>query len=620
MAAPVTPQDEGTQAKKAGTGPDGGGDITVLEDSPFLVLLGIVFAVLVVFAPVFQAGFINLDDYRYLTVLRPFDSARVLWVFTNPCEGYQPLSLFSLGLTTAVFDFNPWVHHAVNLLLHMANVVLVFLLTRCVLGRERLALLAAACFAFLPAQVEPVAWIASRKDVLYAFFYFLGLFLYARHVKAPASSPGRYAGILACFLLSALAKGMAVAFPLSLLAVDFALARPWNKGRMLLDKAPFVALAAVFGWVSVVTQRAAGYAPQSMSLSELPARLAGAVKAVGLYMVHLVNPASLAAFHPWEGPSALAWATGLLLAVAWIAAAIVTLRRSRVIAFSALFFAVNIVFVLQFIPVAEFVVADRYLYVASFGFCICACAFIDRVMESGRLRRAGFVATGCLFAAMALASFSYCREWRDSVSVWSRTIRLYPDSAFARSMRAVALLEKNAVADAIRDLDHAAATSPSYSRIYLNRGAAKERLNNMAGALADYATFSELSPYDPQGYNNRGMILLRGGQTVLAMSNLTAAVMLGGSHPSFHIFIGNRAEARLRSGDFAGAAEDAGRAIAIFPRHYRALLVRAEALYRMGDHAGAMQDLDRARAIDPADPAANELLKRLASPGAAGTK
>jgi tetratricopeptide (TPR) repeat protein len=610
MASSEAPHDTRKQGQQTVPFAEPDNDAAVTGRGAFMLLIGIVLAVVLVYSPVFQAGFLNLDDYRYVTVLRPFDGATILSLFTHPCEGYQPLSLFTLGLTTAMFDFNPWVHHALNVILHMANTALVFLLLRCVVERERIALLAAACFAILPAQVEPVAWIAARKDLLYAFFYLLGLLLYARQAAAP--SIGRYVGVLACFALSALSKGMAVAFPLSLLAVDFLSKRPWSKGRILLDKLPFIALSMFFGWIAIAAQRAAGYAPQGMNLSEFPARLAGAVKAVGLYLMHLVNPVSLAAFHPWSGPSALAWGGGLLLGAAWLAAAVLTLRRSRVIAFSAMFFAVNIFLVLQLIPVAEFMIADRYLYVASVGFCLCLATGLDSVLAGDRLRRAGLAATGCLFVAMAAATFTYCRDWRDSVTVWSRTIARYPDSPFARSMRAVALIERNAMQDAIRDLDRAAVSEPSYPRIYLNRGVAKERLNDTSGALADYATFSRLAPYDPQGYNNRGMLLLRGRHTVLAISNLTAAVMLGGRHPALHMFLGNRAEARLRAGDLPGAIEDSARAIEVFPRHYRAFLVRAEALYRLGERVAAMRDLDRARAIDPADPAANDLLKRLA--------
>lgn len=580
------------------------------QGNAFLALAGIALATLLVYSPAFSAGFLNLDDYRYLTAVRSLNPARLVDLFGHPFEGYQPLSLLSLGLTSLLFGFDPWVHHAVSVAMHLANVFLVFLLLRCITGRERLALLATACFALLPAQVEPVVWVASRKDVQYAFFYLLGLRLYAQSVASP--SRVRHTGVLVCFLLSALSKGMAVSFPLSMLAIDFILRRPWNRGRLLLGKLPFVAMAAFFGCVSVAAQRAGGYATGSVHLHEVPARLAGAAKALGLYLAHLVNPSALAAFHPWDGQRTLAWSAGLAIAAVWAGVAVFSLRRSRTLAFAGLFFLVNILLVLQFMPVAEFIVADRYLYVASIGFCLAVAALLDPLLDGGPLLRAARVSAGCLLVAMASAGFAYGRDWRDSITVWSRTVARYPNSAFALSMRAGALMERDAFREAIADLDRAAAAHPTYSRVYLNRGVARERMNDTHGAMADYATFSQLAPYDPQGYNNRGMLLLKAGHTVLAISNLTAAVMLGENHPSMHVFLGNRAEARLRAGDLAGAIEDADRAIAAFPRHYRAFLSKAEALYRMGDRAAAMQALGRARSIDPADPAAKDLLRRLA--------
>jgi len=581
-----------------------------------LVIYGmaaILAATVLVFSPTLDAGFLNLDDYRYVTALRPFGMATVSRALVVPYEGYQPLSLVSLGLTTEAFGFNPWLHHAISLLLHLANTLLVFVLVRRLTSSDRIGLLSAACFGLLPAQVEPVAWIASRKDVLYAFFYLLGLVCYVRYRERPAV--GRYLSVAACFLLSALSKGMAVAFPLSLVVVDVCFRPPISVRRFVRDTIPFFLAAVLIGWLSVGAQQASGYAGRGIGIGSMVGRTGLALQALLAYAGHIVNPDVLAAYHPH--PAHGAWACGvgigaLALAV-WAAVAVWTWGRSRLAGFGLLFFIANLVLVLQFVPVAEFLVADRYLYVASLGFAVAFAALADVGLRQERLRRLVPACVGAVLFAWALSSWSYAREWGDSVSVWSRVLARHPDSAFALNLRAGAWLEHDATRSALADLDRAVAAQPGYSRSYLNRGVARERTGDDKGAMEDYNSFSAMQPCDPQGYNNRGLLLLRYGAERLAVSNLTAAVMLGNGHPRQHVFLANLAEARLRGGDAAGAVQAAEDAIRLHPRHYRAFLVLAEAAFQAGDRGRAEALLREAEAIDPADAAAAELRKRCGS-------
>jgi tetratricopeptide (TPR) repeat protein len=566
----------------------------------------------VAYAPVLDAGFLNLDDYRYVTVVRPFGMAAIGNVLTRPCEGYQPLSLISLGLTTEVFGFNPWPHHAFSLLLHLANVLLVFLLVRRLAASDRIGLFAAACFALLPAHVEAVAWIASRKDVLYAFFYLLGLLAYLRYRERPTA--GRYAAVGACLVLSSLSKGMAVAFPLSLLAVDLLVRPAASVRRLVVEKAPFFAVAALFGWLSVGAQQASGYAGREISLAGIVGRAGLAGQAFLAYAGHMVNPDALAAFHP--APTGDGWACGAPfgagLLAAWASAAVWAWRRSRLPAFGWIFFAVNLVFVLQFVPVAEFLVADRYLYVAAVGAAVAFAVLVDRAMAQRGLVRIAPLSAAAVLAALAVTSWAFAREWSDSLAVWSRVLARHPDSVFALNLRAGAWLERGAPGKALADLDCAVAREPGYARTYLNRGVARERGGDGSGAMSDYDAFVSLQPLDPQGYNNRALLLMKRGGWAPAVTNLTVSVLLGTGHPLQHVFLANRAEARLRGGDIAGAVDDAEAAVRLHPRHYRAFLVLAEAALKTRDPERAEACLRAAEALDPADPAPSEMRKRYA--------
>src|SRR5947208_2936793 len=197
----------------------------------FLLTLALAGLTLTAYAPVLGGGyeFLNIDDDEYVTdnphVQAGLTSSSLWWALTSfHANNWHPLTWVSLQLDRSVFGPDPWGFHATNLLLHTANVLLLFWALRRLTGSTWRSACVAAFFAVHPLHVESVAWVAERKDVLSTLFWMLTLWAYARYAEQPG--PGRYVGVVAAFAVGLLAKPMLVTLPFVLLLLDY-----WPLGR-----------------------------------------------------------------------------------------------------------------------------------------------------------------------------------------------------------------------------------------------------------------------------------------------------------------------------------------------------------------------------------------------------
>jgi 4-amino-4-deoxy-L-arabinose transferase-like glycosyltransferase len=201
------------------------------------------------FSPVFFNGFVEWDDWHYIThnALIKSLSFNNFWIwFTRPLRGlYQPLIQFSFALNYAIDGLNPTIFHTTNLLIHTANSVLVFYFIMKLSKNRFVAILSAILFAVHPLHVESVAWATERKDTLYAFFFLAGLIYYQRYTRE--NTQKLYNLTFLMLGLSLLSKGSAVVFPVVLVLIDFVQKRKWYSQKILLEKAPFFILAVFYG-------------------------------------------------------------------------------------------------------------------------------------------------------------------------------------------------------------------------------------------------------------------------------------------------------------------------------------------------------------------------------------
>ena len=228
----------------------------------------------IAYAPVIHSEFINFDDGDYVFGNNHITSGLTLqnitWAFTKThADNYHPLTSLSLMLDCELFGVNPHSFHLTNLLFHIANTLLLFLVLSRMTKNLWSGAFVAALFALHPLHVESVAWVSERKDVLSAFFWMLTLFAYIRYVEKPAV--GRFLLTLLVFALGLLSKSMLVTLPLILFILDYwplnRLNSKFSAIKAVFEKLPFIGLSIVFSVITFLVQWQVGLAKSLSSLS-----------------------------------------------------------------------------------------------------------------------------------------------------------------------------------------------------------------------------------------------------------------------------------------------------------------------------------------------------------------
>ncbi len=245
--------------------------------------------------------FINFDDniyvYENAFVNGGLSKDSIYWAFTQfHSANWHPLTWMSHQLDVSMFGLNAGSHHATNIIFHLINTVLAFTVFTKLTNSIWKGAVIAALFAIHPAHVESVAWIAERKDVLSAMFWLLTMWaylVYAGKRQANESCLGAYILALVLFALGLMAKPMLVTLPFVLLLLDFwsleRLKAIRDLPRLIVEKLPFFALAAVSSYITVLAQRSAG-AVQSLEVLALDVRIKNAIVAYAQYAITLIYP------------------------------------------------------------------------------------------------------------------------------------------------------------------------------------------------------------------------------------------------------------------------------------------------------------------------------------------
>ncbi len=562
---------------------------------------------LVAFWPALGGGFTNWDDPGYVTenyLIRDLSPHGLERIFTSFVEGnYHPLTMLSLALDYRLWGLQPRGYHLTSVLLHVLVTLMVFWFVRLLTRSQLVAAFVAVFFGIHPLHVESVAWVSGRKDLVYALFYLAGCGSYLSWARSGKPRPLLYGGALAFFVLSLLAKGMAVTFPLALVLIDDSLARriTW---RTVLEKLPFVALAVAFGIVAVVAQEAKGAIP---SLPRYPfwGRLLVACYGLVAYPIKAVAPLGLSAFYPYPagtGTAPPALFVAAPLAVLGLAIGVWALaRRSAALRFGALFYLLNVALVLQLFPVGSAVIADRYTYLSYLGVGL-VLAEVARLLAARRgprgsaLRIAGTATAALAVVLLVGATRARCEVWRSSASLWSDVIRRYPYVGLAYKNRALVAKEEGRLDAAAADLQRAIALNPADAEALCNRGNLRFARAEYDRALADLDASLRLDDRSAVSHNSRGAVYFSLGRLDRALLDFDEALRLKPAYPEALL---NRANTLSLSKRYDRAVADYDAYMALERANPRAYYWRALARRATGDSKGAVDDLDQALRLAP---------------------
>lgn len=572
-----------------------------------LWLVAILALTFVAYIPSLGNGFTNWDDPLYLDENPFLRQSTVGAVLTTPvASNWHPLTIWSFALNYKLFGLDPVSYHWINLLLHLANTALVFVFVRR-LAKDRFwtIVVTSLFFGIHPMHVESVAWIAERKDVLYTFFYLLGLIAYMRYLDTK-----RWAwlgGTLAAFALSVAAKPAAVVFPATLLAVDYFRRRPYD-ARAFLEKAPFFAVSIAAGILTLQAQEGTG-AINREELGPLVPRVLVASFGLMMYVVKLLVPANLSAFYPYpENPATNLgpeFTLAFVLVIVLLPAAIYFFRRNRAVLFGIAFFLINVALVLQFFSVGHAVMADRYTYLPYVGLLFALSWGLDARPggSTGLVAKRVLAGTFLLLAPVCLyQTWTRCQVWRNSGTLWNDVIRQYPGRIVeAHNGRGRYLYqEEGRLGDALADFDRAIALNPRIAQIWLDKGIVLHRLGRPDSALACFEEAVRIKPDYVPAWSNRGGMKLERGDIAGAIADFSEAIRID---PAFRDAYANRAIAYSMTREFDRLIADNRRVIELDPanpNNYLQLGAIAGALEELGRHREAVATCDEALRLAPA--------------------
>jgi Flp pilus assembly protein TadD len=502
---------------------------------PLPLALAIVAAVAIVFAPVARHGFVNFDDPQYVSE-NPFISdgltlRGIAWAFTTGYAGnWHPLTWISHMLDVQVFGLSAGAHHVMNVVLHTASALLLFLLLYRITSAIGRSWFVAALFAVHPLHVESVAWIAERKDVLSALFWMLTIWAYVRYVHRPAVAPYSLVGVL--FALGLMAKPMLVTLPVTLLLLDVWPLRRTNTRRLIREKVPLFTLAIASSVVTFMVQQQAGAVKELASLP-VSRRVANALVAYVSYTGKTLWPTNLAAIYPYPDSIAgwqVAAAIAALAIVTWLA---VRVRRDHpYVLIGWLWYLVTLIPVIGLIQVGSQPIADRYTYVPLIGLFIIVAWGVPEILARRRVTTTVLAtAAVVVVAACVVAARAQVDHWRSSVALWQHAVSVTTDNYRAQGNLGHALAAEGRRDEAIQHYSEAVRIRPSYAEAHNNLGLALARQGRIEEAIPHYAEALRLLPDYFEAHSNLGAALAGTGRYTDAINHFSIAARLQPEHP-----------------------------------------------------------------------------------------
>lgn len=531
-----------------------------------LFAFGLLAAVItaLVYLPSLGNGFVEWDDHVYVYENRglALEGMEFLWWAATSVvsSNWHPLTLLVYGAEYEFWGLAPLGYHLVNVLIHSANTFLVYAAGLTVF---RLAMkspaqtadarvlaasfIAAIAFGIHPQHVESVAWVSELKDVLSGFFFLLSVICYVRGAQKDS---GRllYLASFFFFALALLAKPMAITLPVVLLILDFFPLRRLGSFRELKvrvsEKLLFFLLIPVSAALTVWAQHG-DEAMASIEVSPLAERLDVAVRGFAFYLEKLVHPVDLAPFYvrPLAGEfynQGFYVSLSVILAISITALALIFWKR-RALAAAWAYSLVTLLPVIGLVQVSDMAAADRYSYLPALGpvFLLAGLVGFFAGRSTWRLVMAGVL----LLPLFAVAGFLTVRQeavWKDSVSLWTQEIRLFP-TAQAYAKRAWAYEKEKMYREAAVDYTvviNNTAPGEAKASFLVRRALAWSAVGDRRAALADFSGALSLSPANVAAYLGRGEILISSGEIVPALSDIEKALALSPENPAALYYAG----------------------------------------------------------------------------------
>jgi protein O-mannosyl-transferase len=515
-------------------------------------------------------GFVGYDDGDYVAenpeVMSGVTVHGVAWAFTqaHACN-WHPLTWLSHMLDCEVYGLKAAGHHLTNVLFHAANTVLLFLLLRSLTGAVWRAACVAALFALHPLQVESVAWIAERKNVLSTFWGLACLLAYAKFARTPETDPKRrrgfYALTLVTLALGLMSKAMLVTWPCVMLLLDFWPLRrlgpsPAAAGRtgpaiwawidwavlrrLVIEKLPFFALVAAVSLVTYHVQTREGMSPTLAQLT-LGARVENALAAYAKYIGKLVWPQHLAVIYPLGGQQSHAASAGILAGLLAVTGLVVWQRNRRPYLLPGwAWYLGTLVPVIGLVQVGSQSMADRYMYVPAIGLLWMGVWLAgDWVQNRHRRQAAAALAAAAILLVLARMTCSQLLVWQSSEDLFRHALAVTGPNHVAYGALGRILMEDHEVRQAESFYEAALAAKPDSADAWHGLATVEVEKGRYDRAWTNCLTALQLGPNHAKALAMMGLLLAKQGQTDAAVDSYRRALKRDPNLASAHYNLAN---------------------------------------------------------------------------------
>jgi hypothetical protein len=573
---------------------------------PVLICLALAILTVITFWPLKDCGFVSLDDdvyvYQNAHVQSGLNWNSIKQAFSSEIIGksgfWHPLTWLSLMLDYQIFGLNPFGFHMVNLLFHVMNTILLFLIFRRMTKTIWPSAFVACLFAIHPLHVESVAWIAERKDVLSTFFWMLTMGAYSYYVEHPGLR--RYFFVLLFFVLGLMSKPMLITLPFVLLLLDywplqrFEETRPNHKVQtevftsetsdkqkkkyknkpavketadseykwsliypLVWEKVPLFVLAILSSIVAYITVQSAGAV--NFNALTLVVHIGNAFISYITYIGKMIWPSNLAVFYPYPGllvPWHVLGSVFLLIAITSVV--IWKAKKIPYLATGWLWYLGTLVPVIGIVQVGSHAMADRYTYITLIGLFIMVAWGVPELLRKWSYRKEILLASSALsILCLSIITWTQVGYWQNSTTLYDHTLEVTDNNWPIYYNRGAAYYHLGNYRQAIEDLNRAIEIKPGYAEAYVSRGLAYNELGNYRQAIEDLNSAIEINPEYAEAYYNRGITYYHIGNYRQAIENYDRAIEI---KPAYADAYYNRGAAYLMLGNKDFGCHDAQKA------------------------------------------------------------
>ena len=503
------------------------------------ICLFIAVITLSVYGRVITYDFVNFDDNLYVTANKNVQSGitlkSIIWAFSfNEVAYWHPLSLISHMIDCRIFGLNAGMHHLINLFLHIASSILLFFILKQSTGALWRSAIVASLFAIHPINVESVAWITERKNVLSTLFWMLTMFVYIFYAKRPAVY--KYLTVMFFFVLGLLSKPMLVTLPFVLLLFDYwplERIKPGSeKGillKIILEKVPLIILSLI---LVVVSSFSLKYSSIFVSQESVPfdLRIANALVSYLKYIAKIVWPQNLAVYYPFPYAIPFWHIIGSVIFILAVSAFALFAAKKRGYIFTGWFWYAG-----TLLPVTGIVqgglwpaMADRWAYIPVVGVLVLLIWGLHELfVERFKIKKLIIYLTGiaCL-SVMVPVTYLQVGYWKNSYTLFKHALEVTEGNFLAHNNMGSYLLKQGRLNEAKHHFLEALEINPRYEEAFSNLGIISYSEGEYNKAIDYYQKALKINPNFADAHNNLGIALISTERTDEAIAHFEKALIL----------------------------------------------------------------------------------------------